>query len=81
MAKTLYEVFTGEKPDMQKTAWVNDMSVESLEERVKVLDSLLNDGRRTRRGLKTILKRQKQEILDELKRRNNEQQNTNTDNG
>jgi len=73
MAKTLYEVFTGEQPDMQKTAWVNDMSVENLEERVKVLETLLNDGKRTRRGLKIILKRQKQEILDELKRRNNEQ--------
>ena len=58
---------------MQKTAWVKDMSVESLEERLKVLDSLLNDGKRTRRGLKIILKRQKQEILDELKLRNNEQ--------
>ena len=73
MAKTLYEVFKGEQPDMQKTAWVKDMSVESLEERLKVLDSLLNDGKRTRRGLKIILKRQKQEILDELKLRNNEQ--------
>ena len=73
MAKTLYEVFTWEQPDMQKTAWVKDMSVESLEERLKVLDSLLNDGKRTRRGLKIILKRQKQEILDELKLRNNEQ--------
>ena len=73
MAKTLYEVFTGDHPEMQKTAWVKDMSVESLEERLKVLDSLLNDGKRTRRGLKIILKRQKQEILDELKLRNNEQ--------
>lgn len=65
--------FLQEQPDMQKTAWVKDMSVESLEERLKVLDSLLNDGKRTRRGLKIILKRQKQEILDELKLRNNEQ--------
>ena len=70
MAKTLYEVFTGEKPELQQTKeWTSEMSLEDLQNRLLVIDSLL-DGGKQRRGLKPMLKRQRQEILDEIEQRN-----------
>ena len=70
MVKTLHEVFTGEKPKLnQAKEWASEMSLENLQNRMKVLDSLL-DGGKSRRGLKAMLKRQRQEILNEIELRN-----------
>lgn len=72
MPKTLYEVFTGEKPKVQETKeWTTEMSREGLQNRIAVLNSIL-DGGKQKRGIKPMLKRQRQEILDELNRRDNE---------
>tara|TARA_B100000949_G_C14112213_1_gene378874 strand:+ start:354 stop:575 length:222 start_codon:yes stop_codon:yes gene_type:complete len=66
MPKTLYEVFTGEKPLAPK--WVSQMTVDQMYKRLDVLRFCLNKGK-SRRGLKSLLKRQKQEILDEFEKR------------
>jgi len=57
---------------MQRTQdklWASDMSNEQIIERLKVLEVCLEG--RSRRGLKSMLKRQRQELLDEIERRNN----------
>ncbi len=64
MPKTLYEVFTGEKNPTQ--TWVSRMTVEQMYKRLDDLSLCLRG--KLRSGLKPILKRQKQEILDELKK-------------
>ena len=66
MPKTLYEVFTGEKPLVPE--WISAMTVEQMYKRLDVLRFCLPKGR-IRRGLKPIMKRQKQEILDEFEKR------------
>ena len=80
MPKTLYEVFTGEKPELQETkTWTTEMSREGLQSRMEIIEDLL-DGGKQRRGLKPMLKRQRQEILDELDRRDNESNKDNSPN-
>ena len=66
MPKTLYEVFTGEKPLAPE--WVSKMTVEQMYKRLDILRFCLTRGR-PRRGLTPIMKSQKQAILDEFERR------------
>ena len=66
MPKTLHEVFTGEKPSAPE--WVSAMTVEQMYKRLDVLRFCLSTGK-MRRGLKPMLKRQKQQLLDEFEKR------------
>ena len=52
MPKTLYEVFTGEKPELQETkTWTTEMSREGLQSRIDIIEDLLDGGKQSR-GLK-----------------------------
>ena len=47
--------------------WAIKMTVKNMQDRINILDKVLQG--RTRRGLKPVLKKQRQEIIEELEKR------------